>query len=228
MWTTLLPASKHWCLISLLGYFYLVCHSMIHAFGIANGSINTEKLRITTLTMCALYFYEVCIAVITNSSTLYGWRKFDFIIHHLAFVCAVTPSFILDSDTPNIWKHTAVLIFLMNINELYRVTNQFNIRQRIIEDIIPFYMFIILIVLIIVEIMESVYALMNTLTENLSISLLLTAIGGCTCAPAYHLIGVLPYYYKRMLKVIAKHKDNILIKISSPINRISVRDFNYD
>ena len=197
-----LPAAgKHWCFISFVGYSYLLIMGIIHFYH-PNESNKTERLRMQTLILCGLYIYESFLALFTNTSTIYKWRLFEFISHHIPFVLITIP-LIYDPVVPNVYKYTLPLIFVLNGQELYRVLNQNNIRTKFIDQILPFYVLVIVVLLIFIEIWESMQILFYIPIQNLSNQTMIGSFCGGTIIPLYHMVIVIPSAYKRICKVIA-------------------------
>lgn len=203
IWTPLPAASKYWCGISFTTYFYLVLMGITHFYEFKD-SINTQRLRMECIILCILYFFEVCLALYTSTSTLYRWRKFEYISHHIPFGIVILPAMICDPIAAHLGKYTFSLVLLLNAQELYRVLNQNNIKYKIIDQLLPFYVFIVVIPLIFVEIWENINFWLYIPREEISYFGVFLSLSGLSFCPIYHTFIVVPSAFKRMKNVLGR------------------------
>jgi hypothetical protein len=126
-------------------------------------------------------------AIVFNISTMKGWRRFDFLVHHLPFALVVG-AFLLLGFPVQLFHFTFPLTLLTSLNEAISAMqalgclNWANFHNRL-------YLLLVIPCLIAAEVYEAVNILQDTTDYTIGLKLIALCV---LTAPLYHVFVVLP------------------------------------
>lgn len=163
----------------------------------------SEKFKILlsnnskTYLLIFIYLFETFIAYYYKKTTLYNWKLKDYLQHHL--IGSIFILFGYNLTNINYFKNMIRYIYLMNINEITILLQNFNLNHRIlfINTVLALYYCIHL---IFYELKES-YIYYNLKHTKHKFIVLFPIIFSY-----YHLFIISPFFIKKLLYIIKKIK----------------------
>jgi len=162
-------------------------------------AIDAPAIWFDIMCMTAVYAVETFLALAFNRSTLLGWRRLDFVAHHLPFVAVVGIGLGIDPEITFLFARTLPLCLLTSLNESIACARAVGASQ-IIDLPNRFYMLVIMALLLVAEIAEATYGILMPPAESPRFTRLICFL--CLGAPVYHGLVVLPHSWKVVSKIV--------------------------
>ena len=199
---TRLASAPAWASACSLGaYLYLWVRGIGHALtllGLHDNSLlahalSEDSLRADVALLVALYGIESAAAFVLGRSTLYAWRRCDFLLHHAPYAAVVGTATWLRLPIVAHFSRTLPLTLLTSLNEA--VATAFALgAPKWIDQPNRAYLLLLMLALIAVELLELARALRAPDAAIRAVSALALA------APLYHALAVVPACWKRIFR----------------------------
>ena len=193
-----------WCsVVSFICYIILWFRGLQHAARICKWGLpslleaHENTLRFDVTNMCILYGVESGLALFGGQSTLAGWRRIDFLLHHLPYAIVVGGATWWGVPIYKAYAHTLPLTLLTSANEAITIGYTFGVPRKL-DRPNRLYLLCLMICLIAVELRESTLALFDRPEEEIERGLRIVAVLQLG-APLYHAFGVVPLCWKRVV-----------------------------
>ena len=198
-----LPLAPTWCsVLSFACYVVIWCRGLQHAARVTGWAAVTpfaadeDTLLRDVTNLCILYGVESVLALIGNQSTLSGWRRIDFLLHHLPYSVVVGLATWFGVPIYKAYARTLPLTLLTSANEAITIGYTFGV-PRTLDRPNRAYLLCVMVLLIAAELFESGQILLDP-TSGADLRWVAVLQLG---APLYHAFGVVPLCWKRLRSV---------------------------